>query len=152
MVSVDYYMYSRRIESISTADCIFHSPQSLHLIAMPAPIYLKFLAGALADWQCWQCDWKSPPRSQDSLPIQSRKSCSVDDLVSTVHHAEQGMAGFYRDVTAKIMGACVLNATKMVCYDVSKGYVCNAAGWARKDVRTSFCSATLACYYIGLIQ
>jgi hypothetical protein len=30
-----------------TADCIFHSPQSLHFIAMPAPIYLKFLAGAL---------------------------------------------------------------------------------------------------------
>jgi hypothetical protein len=36
-------------------------------------------------------------------------------LVSTVHHAEQGMAGFYHDVTANIMGACVLNATKMVC-------------------------------------
>ena len=80
MVSVDYYVYSWRIEPISTADCIFHSPQSLHLIAMPAPIYLKFLAGALADGQCWQCDWKSLPHSQDSLPIQSRKSCSVDDL------------------------------------------------------------------------
>ncbi len=69
-------------------------------------------------------------------------------LVSTVHHAEQGMAGFYRDVTANIMGACVLNATKMVCYDVSKGYVCNTAGWARKDVRTSFRSATLAGFFM----
>jgi hypothetical protein len=65
-----------------------------------------------------------------------------------VHHAEQGMAGFYRDVTANIMGACVLNATKMVCYDVSKGYVCNEAGWARKDVRTSFRSATLAGFFM----
>jgi hypothetical protein len=49
LVSVDYYVYSQRIEYqlISNADRIFHSPQSLHLIAMPAPIYLKFLAGAL---------------------------------------------------------------------------------------------------------
>jgi hypothetical protein len=51
-------------------------------------------------------------------------------------------------LTANVMGACVLNATKMVCYNVSKGYVCNAAGWARKDVRTSFCSATLAGFFM----
>jgi hypothetical protein len=69
-------------------------------------------------------------------------------LVSTVHHAEQGMAGFYRDVTANIMGACVLNATKMVCCNVLKGYVCNAVGWACKDVRTSFCSAALAGFFM----
>jgi hypothetical protein len=76
------------------------------------------------------------------------KAVPLMTLVSTVHHAEQGMAGFYCDVTANIMGACVLNATKMVCYDVSKGYVCNAAGWARKDVRTSFRSATLAGFFM----
>jgi hypothetical protein len=76
------------------------------------------------------------------------KAVPLMTLVSTVHHAEQGMAGFYCDVTANLMGACVLNATKMVCYDVSKGYVCNTAGWARKDVRTSFRSATLAGFFM----
>ena len=59
-------------------------------------------------------------------------------------YSEQGMAGFYRGVTANIMRACVLNATKMGCYDISKGYVTKATGWDRKDVRTSFTSATLA--------
>jgi hypothetical protein len=67
-------------------------------------------------------------------------------LVSTMH-AKQGMAGFYRGVTANIMRACVLNASKIVCYDVLKGCVCNAMGRARKDVRTSFCSATLAGFF-----
>jgi hypothetical protein len=76
------------------------------------------------------------------------KAVPLMTLGWTVHHAEQGMAGFYHDVTANIMGACVLNATKMVWYDVSKGYVCNAAGWACKDVRTSFCSATLAGFFM----
>jgi hypothetical protein len=77
------------------------------------------------------------------------KAVPLMTLVLTVHHAEQGMAGFYRDVTANIMGACVLNnATKMVCYNVLKGHVCNAAGWARKNVRTSFRSALLAGFFM----
>jgi hypothetical protein len=32
----------------------------------------------------------------------------------------------------------------MGVYDISKGYVTEATGWTRKDVRTTFCSATLA--------
>ncbi len=137
MVSVDYYVYSQRIESISTADCIFHSPQSSHLVAIPAPIYLKFLAGALTGGVGSVIG--NPFYVPKTLSQANQgKAVPLMTLVSTVHHAEQGMAGFHRDVTAYIMGACVLNATKMVCYDVSKGYICNAAGWARKDVRTSF--------------
>lgn len=63
-------------------------------------------------------------------------------------YTEQGISGFYRGVTANIMRACVLNATKMGCYDISKGYVTKATGWARKDVRTSFCSATIAGFFM----
>merc|ERR1712183_555326 len=57
-------------------------------------------------------------------------------------------AGFYRGVQANIMRACVLNATKMGIYDISKGYVANATGWGRKDVRTSFCSSFIAGFFM----
>ena len=77
------------------------------------------------------------------------KSVPLATLVGTMY-SEQGMAGFYRGVTANIMRACVLNATKMGVYDVSKGYVTTATGWARKDVRTSFLSATLAGFFMTL--
>ena len=42
-------------------------------------------------------------------------------------YKEQGIAGFYRGVEANVMRACVLNATKMGVYDISKGYVTEAS-------------------------
>jgi hypothetical protein len=75
------------------------------------------------------------------------KSVGLTTLVSNMY-TEQGVNGFYRGVSANIMRACVLNATKMGCYDISKGYVTKATGWDRKDFRTSFSSATLAGFFM----
>lgn len=50
------------------------------------------------------------------------KAAPLMTLVRTMHQ-QQGIAGFYRGVEANVMRACVLNATKMGCYDVTKGYV-----------------------------
>ena len=50
----------------------------------------------------------------------------------------QGVKGFYRGLEVNIMRACILNATKMGCYDMSKGYVVDMTGWSRKDPRTVF--------------
>ena len=36
----------------------------------------------------------------------------------------------------------------MGVYDISKGYVTDATGWSRKDIRTSFSSATLAGFFM----
>lgn len=59
-------------------------------------------------------------------------------------HADQGIGGFYRGVEANVLRACVLNATKMGVYDLTKGYVAQQSGWDRKDIRTSFCSSFVA--------
>mmetsp|Transcript_12924 Transcript_12924/g.16926 ORF Transcript_12924/g.16926 Transcript_12924/m.16926 type:complete len:284 (-) Transcript_12924:134-985(-) len=77
------------------------------------------------------------------------KTVPLGTLVGDMYKA-QGMAGFYRGVEANIMRACVLNATKMGCYDISKGYIVEATGWERKDVRTIFSSATLAGFFMTL--
>ena len=63
-------------------------------------------------------------------------------------YSDQGVKGFYRGVQVNIMRACVLNATKMGVYDISKGKVVNATGWSRKDPRTAFCSSFVAGFFM----
>lgn len=63
-------------------------------------------------------------------------------------YRDQGVGGFYRGVQVNVARACVLNATKMGCYDMSKGYVTEATGWKRKDVRTSFAAAFVAGFFM----
>jgi hypothetical protein len=115
---------------------------SHHNVFFLAPFYLKFAAGALTGGVG---SVVGNPFDVLKTISQANQGTSVGltTLVSNMH-AEQGIAGFYRGLSANVMRACVLNATKMGCYDISKGYVTNATGWDRKDVRTSFCSATIA--------
>jgi solute carrier family 25 protein 14/30 len=71
----------------------------------------------------------------------------LSELVGNMYR-DQGIAGFYRGVEVNIMRACVLNATKMGVYDISKGYVCDYTGWSRKEVRTSFAAAFIAGFFM----
>jgi Mitochondrial carrier protein len=120
------------------------------------------------------------------------KSSGLAELVAKMYR-DQGVSGFYRGVEANVMRACVLNSTKMGCYDLCKGLVVDysactmipaqgrcrpsrrhqsrlsqllvvfvllscafpqlslfvrAAGWSRKDVRTSFSSAFVAGFFM----
>ena len=59
-------------------------------------------------------------------------------LMVSKMHANQGIGGFYCGVEANVLQACVLNATKMGVYDLTKGYVAQQSGWDRKDICTSF--------------
>ena len=47
-----------------------------------------------------------------------------------------------------IMRACILNATKMGVYDVTKGIVTEQTGWGRKDIKTSFSAAFVAGFFM----
>ena len=64
--------------------------------------------------------------SKEKIPIQKLAGRLMKD---------QGIGGFYRGIEANIARACVLNGTKMACYDVIKGMVVNQTGWGRKDPR-----------------
>ena len=61
---------------------------------------------------------------------------------------DAGAAGFYRGVGANVGRACVLNATKMGVYDLAKGYVTDATGWSRRDVRTAASSSFVAGFFM----
>jgi Mitochondrial carrier protein len=113
-----------------------------------APFYLKFLAGAITGGVG---SFIGNPFDVMKTLAQTNKekAAPLTTLVKEMYDG-QGMAGFYRGVSVNIMRACVLNATKMGCYDLSKGYVTAATGWERKDVRTAFASATVAGFFMTL--
>ena len=111
-----------------------------------APFALKFLAGALTGG--FGSVIGNPFDVLKTLSqANKQKSIPLATLVGNMYK-EQGIAGFYRGVSANVMRACVLNATKMGCYDISKGYVCDLTGWDRKDLKTTFTSATLAGFFM----
>ena len=113
-----------------------------------APWYLKFTAGAITGGIGSVIG--NPFDVLKTLAQTNKgKSIPLTELVASMYH-DQGIAGFYRGVEANVMRACVLNATKMGCYDVSKGWVVQATGWNRKDMKTSFCAATVAGFFMTL--
>lgn len=77
------------------------------------------------------------------------KSAGLGTLVAKMYQ-DQGIAGFYRGVGVNVARACILNATKMGCYDLSKGYITEVTGWSRKDLRTSFSAAFVAGFFMTL--
>ena len=82
-----------------------------------------------------------------TLAQTNKGNASLGTLVAGMYR-DQGIAGFYRGVQVNIARACVLNATKMGVYDMTKGYVTEATGWSRKDVRTAFCSSFVAGFFM----
>jgi len=124
-----------------------YAPVRDYLGAGPdAPFYMKFLAGAITGGVG---SVVGNPFDVLKTLAQTNKDASVplQTMVKTMHR-DQGIAGFYRGVEANILRACVLNATKMGVYDLTKGYVTDITGWARKDVRTSFCSSFVAGFFM----
>jgi len=106
-----------------------------------SPFYLKFVAGAITGGV--GSIFGNPFDVMKTLAQTNRGSESLGALVTNMYQS-QGVNGFYRGLQVNIMRACILNATKMGCYDMAKGYVADSAGWTRKDPRTVFASSFIA--------
>ena len=84
-----------------------------------APFYLKFVAGAITGGVGSVIG--NPFDVMKTLAQANKgKSVPLATLVGNMYR-DQGIKGFYRGVEANIARACVLNATKMACYDITKG-------------------------------
>jgi hypothetical protein len=103
---------------------------------------MKFLAGAITGGIG---SFVGNPFDVLKTIAQTNKDASVGltALVSN-SYKEGGIAFFYKGISANILRACVLNATKMGVYDIAKGAVTDATGWSRKDLRTNFCSSMVS--------
>jgi hypothetical protein len=100
-----------------------------------APFYLKFAAGSMSgsigSVLGNPFDVMKTMMMADSSSSKSGPSQGLIERMSKMHK-DQGIAGFFRGVEANIMRACVLNGTKMACYDGIKGFVNEQTGWSRK--------------------
>ena len=113
-----------------------------------APFYLKFLAGAITGGVGSVVG--NPFDVMKTLAqTNSGTSGGLSSLVTDMYNS-QGIAGFYRGVQVNVARACVLNATKMGVYDISKGEITEMTGWARKDVRTAAASSFVAGFFMTL--
>uniref|UniRef100_A0A7S3PX08 Mitochondrial carrier protein n=1 Tax=Chaetoceros debilis TaxID=122233 RepID=A0A7S3PX08_9STRA len=112
-----------------------------------SPFYLKFAAGALTGGV--GSIFGNPFDVMKTLAQTNKGSESLGALVNNLYR-DQGAAGFYRGVQVNIMRACVLNATKMGCYDMAKGHVSTATGWDRKDPKTVFASSFIAGFFMTI--
>lgn len=111
-----------------------------------SPFYLKFFAGALTGG-VGSVIGNPFDVCKTLAQTNTDKNLSLGGLVGGMYR-DQGIAGFYRGVQVNVLRACVLNATKMGVYDVTKGYVTDATGWSRKDVKTSAASAFVAGFFM----
>lgn len=106
-----------------------------------SPFYLKFVAGAITGG--FGSILGNPFDVMKTLAQTNKGNESLGSLVTNMYNS-QGVNGFYRGLQVNILRACILNATKMGCYDLSKGYVADSFGWSRKDPRTVFTSSFIA--------
>mmetsp|Transcript_3910 Transcript_3910/g.7887 ORF Transcript_3910/g.7887 Transcript_3910/m.7887 type:complete len:310 (-) Transcript_3910:36-965(-) len=114
-----------------------------------APFYLKFAAGSLSG--SIGSVLGNPFDVMKTMMMADSKSGSTKAGLGSLMakmHADQGIAGFFRGVEANIMRACVLNGTKMACYDGIKGFVNEKTGWSRRDPRCQFTSAIGAGFFM----
>jgi len=111
-----------------------------------APFYLKFLAGSITGG-VGSIIGNPFDVLKTLAQTNTDKGVGLGGLVTNMYKS-QGIAGFYRGVGVNIIRACTLNATKMGVYDVTKGYVTDATGWSRKDVKTSFASSFVAGFFM----
>ena len=65
-------------------------------------------------------------------------------------YVEQGISGFYRGVSANIGRACVLNGTKMSCYDQIKG-ICVKCNWmVKENIKCQALSAFFSGFFMSV--
>eukprot|EP00511_Aplanochytrium_stocchinoi_P002029 CAMPEP_0204825138 /NCGR_PEP_ID=MMETSP1346-20131115/3074_1 /ASSEMBLY_ACC=CAM_ASM_000771 /TAXON_ID=215587 /ORGANISM="Aplanochytrium stocchinoi, Strain GSBS06" /LENGTH=246 /DNA_ID=CAMNT_0051952645 /DNA_START=333 /DNA_END=1070 /DNA_ORIENTATION=+ len=104
-----------------------------------APFVMKFAAGSTAGvlGSFLGNPWDLLKTVQQS----STQRLSLGQQIQIVYK-EHGLTGFWRGIVANAVRACVLNGTKMACYDQIKGYTTDVTGWKRNELRTQFLSAT----------
>ena len=105
----------------------------------------KFLAGALAGG-IGSCVGNPFDVLKTKMMANEGENRGVGSFVKEVY-GSQGIGGFYRGIQANVMRACVLNATKMGCYDLCKNKV-KQSGIAKEGIPLQFMSALAAGFFM----
>ena len=76
------------------------------------------------------------------------KTHSFTHIFKNIYNIE-GFEGFYKGLNANIMRACVLNGTKMACYDQIKQHIISQ-GFDSKSILTQFVAALFSGFFMAV--
>ena len=108
----------------------------------------SFLAGALAGGIGSIVGNPFDVLKTKMMAYEGKENRGVGYFAKEVHQS-QGIGGFYKGMQANVLRACVLNATKMGCYDICKHYVKDNFGF--KDGMTlQFMAAFTAGFFMSV--
>lgn len=110
-----------------------------------ASVFTKFLAGALAGG-IGSCVGNPFDVLKTRMMANEGVPRGVGDFAREIYGAH-GIGGFYKGIQANVMRACVLNATKLGCYDICKTQV-KKSGIAKEGVPLQFISAFMAGFFM----
>lgn len=111
-----------------------------------AGVLRKFLAGALAGGIGSCVGNPFDVLKTRMMAHEGIESRSVGYFAKEVYNA-QGIGGFYKGMQANVMRACVLNATKMGCYDIIKNKI-KDSGTVKEGIPLQFMSAFSAGFFM----
>jgi len=112
-----------------------------------SPFFLKFFAGAISG-SLGSIVGNPFDVMKTKMMANSKKTIPLSDMIKQMY-LNQGISGFYRGIQANVSRACVLNGTKMACYDQIKGLVSEKFGWERKDIKNQFVGAIGAGFFMA---
>ena len=112
-----------------------------------SPFYLKFIAGSISG-SIGAVMGNPFDVLKTQMMTNTERQVPLGWLMKTIYIGN-GIRGFYRGLETNILRACVLNGTKMACYDQIKTNVVDKTGWERNDLKCQFTSATGAGFFMS---
>jgi hypothetical protein len=109
--------------------------------------FMKFAAGSLAGAIGSIVGNPFDVLKTRMMATEGKTAPSLGNAARDLYKA-QGMGGFYRGMEANVMRACVLNGTKMSCYDQIKGMI-KKSKIVPDGLATQFCSAFGAGFFMA---
>jgi hypothetical protein len=82
------------------------------------------------------------------MATEQKNSISFRNIFNSIYLTE-GIDGFYKGLSANVMRACILNGTKMACYDQIKEVIVSK-GFDKKSISTQFLSAFGAGFFMAI--
>jgi hypothetical protein len=81
------------------------------------------------------------------ITFEGNKSLSFSSIIKDIYITEKG-SGFYKGLQANVMRSCVLNGTKMACYDEIKKFIVKS-NVVPSGIPTQFCAAFGAGFFMA---
>jgi hypothetical protein len=81
------------------------------------------------------------------ITFEGNKSLSFSSTIKDIYTSEKG-SGFYKGLQANLMRSCVLNGTKMACYDEIKKFIVKS-NVVPSGIPTQFCAAFGAGFFMA---